>query len=109
MGAVDSSAFAGQASLALTQGRSVPTLGKGLDLPAAKKKAKEFESMFVSQMFSQMFAGISADGMFGGGHGEEMFRSLLVDEYGKQVTKHGGIGIADAVLKTLISAQEKTP
>ncbi|HIJ62944.1 MAG TPA: chemotactic signal-response protein chel [Rhodospirillaceae bacterium] len=108
MAAFDSSAIAGQASLALSQGKTAPTLGKGLNMAAARKKAKDFESVFVSQMFSQMFQGINADGMFGGGHGEEMFRSLLIDEYGKQVAQHGGIGIADAVMRTLISAQEKS-
>ena len=108
MAGLDTSAFAGQTSLALTQGRSLPTLGKGLNLAAAKKSAQDFESVFVSQMFSQMFQDVSTDGMFGGGHGEEMFRSVLIDEYGKQVAKKGCIGIADAVLKTLISAQEKT-
>jgi Rod binding domain-containing protein len=59
-------------------------------------------------MLSEMFAGIKTDGLFGGGQGEEMFRSLLLDEYGKQIAKHGGLGIGDAVMRTLVSAQEKT-
>ena len=30
-----------------------------------------------------MFSGIKTDGMFGGGQGEQMFRSLMIDQYAK--------------------------
>ena len=109
MAALDGgAALATQADLALSQGRSLPSLGKGADLAASKKAAQGFEAVFLSQMFGQMFQGVGKDGMFGGGAGEEMFRSLLVDEYGKLVAKRGGVGIADAVMRSLISQQEKT-
>ena len=49
----------------------------------ADKAAKEFESVFISQFLGSMFSGISTDGPTGGGEGEEMFRSLMVDQYGK--------------------------
>ena len=32
-----------------------------------------------------MFSGIKTDGLFGGGQGEEMFRSMMIDQYGKQL------------------------
>lgn len=67
--------------------------------------AKEFESIFVAQMLQQMFKDIPTDGIFGGGHAEETWRSLLVQEYGNAVTKAGGIGIADAVQKELLGLQ----
>ncbi|MFC1674115.1 rod-binding protein [Pseudomonadota bacterium] len=35
-----------------------------------------------------------------------MWRSLMVDEYGKSVAKSGGIGIADQVLAQMIKLQE---
>jgi Rod binding domain-containing protein len=57
-------------------------------------------------MLNEMFEGIKTDGMFGGGPGEEMFRSLMVDEYGKQIAKQGGMGLTDAVTKQLLSHQE---
>ncbi|MBN2751534.1 MAG: rod-binding protein [Rhodospirillaceae bacterium] len=68
--------------------------------------AQDFESMFLSQMFQCMFEGMEADPVFGGGKAESMYRSLMVDEYGKQVSKHGGVGIAEAVSRTLLAAQE---
>lgn len=68
--------------------------------------AKEFESTFVSQMVGMMFEGIEVDENFGGGHGEEMFRSMLTNEYGKQMTARGGFGLADSVYRELLRAQE---
>ena len=70
-----------------------------------RKSANEFESMFIGQMFQPMFDGLETDGLFGGGNGEQMFRSLLVNEYGKLLTQHGGVGFADAVMRTMLKAQ----
>jgi Rod binding domain-containing protein len=83
--------------------------GQGAD-PARRgqiaKAASEFESMFVAQMVGHMFEGVEVDETFGGGQGEEMFRSMLVNEYGKQITRRGGLGIADQVYRELLRAQE---
>ena len=53
-----------------------------------------------------MFSGIKTDGLFGGGHGEEVFRSMMLQEYGKSVAQRGGFGIADAVQRQILSLQE---
>ena len=71
-----------------------------------RQSANEFESVFVSQMLGHMFDGIEVDQNFGGGHAEEMFRSMLTNEYGKQVSRSGGFGIADQVYRELLRAQE---
>ncbi|WP_454018745.1 rod-binding protein [Azospirillum sp. Marseille-Q6669] len=71
-----------------------------------RQSANEFESVFVSQMLGHMLDGIEVDQNFGGGHAEEMFRSMLTNEYGKQVSRSGGFGIADQVYRELLRAQE---
>ena len=71
-----------------------------------RKAAGEFETQFLSQMLAPMFETVETDPTFGGGHGEEMFRSLLVNEYGKQMSNRGGFGIADSVYRELLRAQE---
>ncbi|HUO99307.1 MAG TPA: rod-binding protein [Rhizomicrobium sp.] len=73
---------------------------------AAKKAAQDFESVFLSQMLGSMFEGISTDPPFGGGQGEEVFRSLMIDEYGKQIASQGGIGLADSITRELLKGQE---
>jgi peptidoglycan hydrolase FlgJ len=76
------------------------------DVVRAKKAAQDFESVFLSQMLGQMFEGISTHGPFGGGQGEAMFRSLMVDEYAKQISAQGGIGLASTVTSELLKIQE---
>jgi Rod binding domain-containing protein len=69
--------------------------------------AKDFEAVFLSEMFSHMFEGLDVDPMFGGGTGEKMFRSMMVQQYGKIATQGKGIGIADQLQKMMIQMQEK--
>ncbi|WP_366656477.1 rod-binding protein [Fodinicurvata sp. EGI_FJ10296] len=73
---------------------------------ATLESAKEFEAVFLSQMLTHMWTDVSSDGLFGGGHGEEMTRSLLVDEYAQAMVDAGGIGIADQVRAEMLRLQE---
>lgn len=68
--------------------------------------AEDFEAIFITQMLQHMFADIKTDGIFGGGHAEETWRSLLLDEYGKTVSQAGGVGIAQHVQQELLRLQE---
>lgn len=72
----------------------------------AKEAAQSFEAFFLSQMLANMFAGVETDPVFGGGPGETMFRSLMIDEYGKSLARAGGIGIADSVVREIVRLQE---
>lgn len=71
-------------------------------------KAQEFEAVFLAEMFKPMFESVDVDPMFGGGQGEEMFRSMLVQEYGKEIAQTKGIGLADFVKRELIRIQQET-
>jgi Rod binding domain-containing protein len=53
-----------------------------------------------------MFEGIKPEAPFGGGNSEAMWRSMQIEEYGKAITKAGGIGIADSVYREIIKLQE---
>lgn len=95
-----------QTAMTHASGRALPNVPKNADLNKLRETAQDFEAVFLSQMLKPMFEGIETDGMFGGGQGEEMWRSLMVDEYGKSIAKQGGIGIADAVMRTMLEMQE---
>lgn len=77
-----------------------------LDMDKAKESAEAFEAFFMSRMMESMFEGVSTDGMFGGGHAEKMYRSLLLDEYGKEMAKVGSIGVKDYVMQAILQMQE---
>src|SRR5438874_976374 len=67
------------------------------NLKKVKDAAQQFEAFFVGQMFESMSGDLEPDAVFGGGHGEEMWRSMLNQEYGKEVAKGGRLGVADNV------------
>ncbi len=84
----------------------IPTAPRAADPAAAKQAAQQFEGVFITQFLGEMFSGISTDGPFGGGQGEEMFRSVLMDEYGKQIVAQGGFGLSSAIQRELLKTQE---
>ncbi len=70
-----------------------------------RRAAEEFESVFLSEMLAPMFESLSTDGLGGGGQGEEMFRPMLVERYAEAISRAGGIGIADAVMREMLRMQ----
>lgn len=104
-----------QVASALGQSRSAETrladaLGKanakGANDAALREAANEFEAVFLAQMLSPVFDQLETDGPMGGGSGEKMWRGLMVQEYGKQMSRAGGVGIADHVYNELLRAQQ---
>ncbi|MBM3565048.1 MAG: chemotaxis protein [Alphaproteobacteria bacterium] len=83
-----------------------PKLGKKGSEEQAKKIARDFESFFLSQMLQPMFRETTPEAPFSGGAGEEAWRSLQVDEYGKAIARTGGIGISDMIYREILRAQE---
>jgi len=77
-----------------------------VSLKQGKQAAEEFEALFISEMLSPVFENLDTDGLFGGGQGEKIYRSLMVQEYGKAIAKAGGIGIADTVQREILRMQE---
>jgi Rod binding domain-containing protein len=55
-----------------------------------------------------MFQGTDTEAPFGGGHGEKMFKSFLTDALAQQMSKAGGVGIADVVAKEMLKLQGLT-
>ena len=72
----------------------------------ARKAAEDFEAFFVTSTLESMFAGVKTDGLFGGGTAEQIYRSMLFDEYGKLMAKSGTIGVSDQVMKSIMAMQE---
>jgi flagellar protein FlgJ len=73
--------------------------------PELRKAAEEFEGVFLSQELGDLKVTFTAPGV--GGSGEESpFASMLRDEYAKIVSRSGGVGVGDAVMRELLRAQE---
>lgn len=96
-----------QTGLALERQKSLMGNAKNLkSTDEVKEAAQDFEAFFLSKMMETMFDGISTDGMFGGGHAEKVYRSLLINEYGKTMAKTGTVGVADYVMNSILEMQE---
>ncbi len=74
----------------------------------AKAVAQNFESIFIHQMLNQMFENISADPLSDSENNfsQEMYRTMLLEQYGNEISKSGGFGIAQHIERELLTLQE---
>ena len=95
-----------QNAQALTQQAGKATTHKIANMEKIEEASKEFEAVFLAEMLKPMFAGIKSNDMFGGGKGEEIFRGMMIQEYGKMIADKGGVGMTEHVKAELIRIQE---
>jgi peptidoglycan hydrolase FlgJ len=84
------------------------TTPAGADTPRAdalRHAAQEFEAIFLAQVLGTMTQGLGGDDLLGDGQGE-LFRDMLNEEVAKLISRSGGIGVADALLREMLKAQE---
>ena len=77
-----------------------------MDEAKADKASKDYETVFISQFLGSMFSSIPTDTITGGGPGEEMFRSLMIDQYAKGLEQRGGFGLATHMKSELLKHQQ---
>lgn len=70
-----------------------------------EKTAQEFEAIFLAQILNGLTNGLEGDGPLAGAESDP-FASMLQDEYAKLISKSGGVGIGDAVLKEMLKMQD---
>jgi peptidoglycan hydrolase FlgJ len=74
------------------------------------KAAHDFEAMAIGQLLQPMFDTVgTAHNAFSGGHGEEAWKPMLVQEFAKQIANHGGLGLAKPVYDAMLRMQEAKP
>ena len=73
----------------------------------AKKVGQDFEGLFIGMMVKSMHETVGKDKLTGGGHGEEVFRSMLDQEYVAATVKRGGFGLAKQIEKEIIRQEVK--
>lgn len=75
-----------------------PSIPKSSNAAALTQSAQKFEAMAIAQMLQPMFNTIhQPGGPFGGGAGEEAWRSLMVEELAKKLAANGGLGLAKPI------------
>lgn len=74
---------------------------------AARKAAREFEGLFVGMMLKSMRETVGKDILAGKGQSDEIYRSMLDQEYAKAVVEQGGLGLAKTIEEQLINHPDK--
>lgn len=69
-----------------------------------KKSVQDFEAFFLTQAFETMYNTVPVNENFGGGNGEKIFRSMLMQEYGKMTAQAGGIGLTNEIMAQLVAS-----
>jgi flagellar protein FlgJ len=98
-------AAAPAAAGASANGPTEPSAAETAKRAAIAKSSKDFEASFLSVMLGQMFKDVNTSAPFGGGPGEDAFKSFMTDAMAKQVVKSGGVGLASAVQKEMLKLQ----
>ncbi len=74
----------------------------------AKKVSQDFEGLFVGMMMKSMRATVGKDTLTGGGHGEDVYRSMLDQQYADaSVKRGGGLGLAKMIEKDIIRQESR--
>lgn len=73
----------------------------------AKKVSQDFEGLFIGMMMKSMRETVGKDKLTGGGHGEEVYRSMLDQEYVAASAKRGGFGLAKQIEKEIIRQESR--
>ena len=67
---------------------------------ALRAAAEEMEAQFLAEMLKSAGLGETRES-FGGGIGEEQFASFLRREQAEEMTRSGGIGLAESIFNAL--------
>jgi peptidoglycan hydrolase FlgJ len=86
-------------------GASLPPEGQGGQLKRLRETAQEFEALFVAQMLATMNQGLG-HGLAGEGAQSDIYQDMFNQEVGKLISRAGGIGVADAILREMLKMQE---
>lgn len=73
---------------------------------ALRRKAEEFEAVFLNVMLASAFEGLGDDDEFAS-QATDTWRGLQVEQFATAISKSGGIGIADRIYTELLQLQEQ--
>jgi peptidoglycan hydrolase FlgJ len=87
---------------------SAPGPGKPANLETLRGVAQEFEAVFLAQVLARINQGLGVGADTGETVDQGIFHDMFNDEVAKLISRSGGVGVADAVLKEMLKVQEVT-
>ncbi|HEY2708084.1 MAG TPA: rod-binding protein [Caulobacteraceae bacterium] len=95
-------------AMSVTQAPAAASAAELAKRGATHQTAEKFEASFLSTMLQTMFKSVSTAPPFGGGPGEDMWKSFLTEAMAKQMSKRGGIGVSKVVEREMLKLQGLT-
>jgi flagellar protein FlgJ len=86
----------------------IPNTGQSKDDERYEKtleKTKDLEAVLVSVMIEPMFPHGKDSGLYGGGESSEIYRSMMIQQYGKVLSKSTNLGVAENIARKLTKQQ----
>ena len=105
MSSISSSLSVGRMQADMASGDAAALKEPGGDREEIKKVANEFESLFINLVLKSMRNTVQKSGLIDGGNAEEIYKSMLDDEYCKQMATQRTTGIADQIEDFMLRAQ----
>jgi len=87
--------------------QSLKTTDENAKNSSLRKQCTEFESFLYNCMLKSMRKTVPEDGLFSGGNAENIYRSMLDQEYSQMMSKNVDSGLADALYDQLKQKQHK--
>ncbi|GAW29449.1 rod-binding protein [Carboxydocella sp. ULO1] len=81
--------------------RVLEQAAKSADDKKLKEACQQMEALFLHQLLQRMRATVPKGGLFPEDNGEEIFRDMLDGELAVQMSKAGGIGLAEMLYQQL--------
>ncbi len=82
---------------------------KNPDRAELRKISEDFESLFMGIVVKSMRQTVQKSGLMDGGNGEDIFSSMLDDEYAKIMASERHTGIADNIEEFLLRSYGQKP
>ena len=74
------------------------------DAEQIKQSANDFESLFLNIVLKSMRDTVQKSGLLDGGNAEDIYKSMLDDEYTKMMAAQRNTGLADEIERFLLTA-----
>lgn len=71
-----------------------------------RQLSEEFEALFLGMVLKSMRDSVQKSGLIDGGNAENIYRSMLDDEYAKQMATQHHTGLADKIAEFLIGQNQ---
>lgn len=84
------------------------TAAEGKDLKKLKEASEEFEAYFINMLFKEMRKTIQEGGLVEKSQARSTFESMLDEEMSKNMSKQGGLGLADMIYNNMVRVYSTT-